>query len=478
MCPQTLTDQTVLAVDLDGTLVRTDTLWEALLQLLKQRPGMLVRIPLWIVRGRAYAKRRIAQAAPVDAAFLPYNDEVLAFLRAERDRGREIVLATASDAAAAQRVADHLGLFSAVLASDGARNLAGASKRDALSTFAGGRGFDYMGDASVDLPVWRAARTAITVVAPGARGKRLSTAAGATRQFTTPRPTLSTWVRTLRVHQWVKNLLLYVPLLAAHEWSGERFVQATLAFVAFSLCASGGYLINDLLDLASDRRHPDKQSRALASGTIALPRALAVAGTLFVIGFAGAALALPLLVIPALALYAGLTIWYSVYLKSVAIVDVLTLSSLYTLRILAGAVAVSVTASPWLLAFSVFLFLSLAFVKRYSELAMLRDRDLDRAHGRGYGTGDLELIRAVGPATGYMAVLVLTLYINSDKVLTLYEYPWALWLIGPLLLYWVTRIWFLANRGAVHSDPLVFALRDRVSYLVGGLVVLIVLLAA
>jgi len=291
------------------------------------------------------------------------------------------------------------------------------------------------------------------------------------------RRTLLMWLRALRVQQWAKNLLLFAPLLAAHEISLSVMLEVVWAFIAFSLCASGGYLVNDLLDLESDRVHPQKRRRPLASGVMPLPYALVATPLLFGAAFAISLVTLPLLFTAALAAYSVLTISYSVRLKTIAIVDVLVLSGLYTLRVLAGAVAAAVPASDWMLTFSMFLFVSLAFIKRYSEVAVLREQGVERTRGRDYAATDLELVRAVGATSGYLAVLVLALYIKSDKVVTLYRRPEILWLVEPLLLYWITRMWFIASRNRMHSDPVVFALKDRTSYIVAGITIILVLLA-
>jgi 4-hydroxybenzoate polyprenyltransferase len=285
------------------------------------------------------------------------------------------------------------------------------------------------------------------------------------------------WLRALRVQHWTKNLLLFVPVLAAHEASLSLMLRLTWAFLMFCICASGGYLVNDLLDLESDRVHPTKRERPLAAGILPIAHALTSIPLLFAAAFTISLLTLPPPFLGMLAVYSAFSVYYSVHLKTVAIVDVLVLSGLYTLRLLAGAMAVTVPVSEWLLAFSLFLFLSLAFMKRYSEIAALRERNIERARGRDYAASDLELVRAVGPASGYLAVLVLALYITSDKVVTLYRTPALLWLAVPLLLYWVTRMWFVASRNRMLSDPVVFALKDRISYVLAGMVILFVFLA-
>ncbi|HEU5452631.1 MAG TPA: UbiA family prenyltransferase [Terriglobales bacterium] len=476
--------ETPLYVDLDGTLLASDALWELLLALLKAHPFLVLWLPIWLLRGKAHLKQQLAAHATLNAALLPYRAPVLEFLQQERRRGREVVLATASDRVVAEAVAHHLGLFSAVLASDGRVNLSGPAKLAAIRQHARGAAFDYVGNSSADVPIWRESAGAI-LVQPSRRVERTASREAHAAAVLQPRPpatrALSNVLRSLRVHQWAKNVLLFVPLLLAHRVNdGARILHAFLAFVAFDVTASAVYIVNDLLDLDSDRQHPHKRSRPLAAGEVAIPTALMTAGFLLAIGALISATQLPVVFSDLLLLYVLATSAYSLAWKRVPIVDVLVLTGLYTVRVLAGAAATSVPISPWFLAFSMFFFLSLAFVKRYSELR-LPDEDGAEKHylkSRGYVVSDAELIRSVGPTSGYLAVLVLALYINNPDVQVLYSHPAALWLIGPLLLYWLTRVWLLAHRGELHGDPVVFALTDRISYLLAATIGVIVVLGA
>jgi 4-hydroxybenzoate polyprenyltransferase len=337
-------------------------------------------------------------------------------------------------------------------------------------------GFDYVGDARADLPVWAAARHAIVVGGP-----RLVRAAGQVarveRVFAPPPRAPALW-RALRLHQWAKNLLLFLPLLAAHQvGNGAQLLAAGLAFLAFGLTASAVYLLNDLLDLSADRRHPSKCRRPFAAGTLPLAWGLLLAPLLLLGAAAISGLWLPAPFGAVLVGYFLLTSAYSFALKRLPILDVMTLAALYTLRVIAGAAAVAIWPSFWLLAFSLFLFLSLALVKRYAELDGLQARGELTAAGRGWQVADLPLIGGLGAASGMAAVLVLALYIDSEPARRLYQLPEALWLLTPLLLYWVSRLWFKTHRGEMHDDPVVFALRDRVSLGIGGVAVAIVLLA-
>lgn len=460
-----------LCVDLDGTLVKTDLLFELLLLLVRTRPLSLFKLPLWLFRGKAHVKRELAARVELDVTCLPYREPFLSFLQDEYRAGRRLVLATAADERVAQRVAAHLGIFGTVVSSDGTVNRSGASKADALGQATGGEGFVYAGDAPVDLAVWRRAQGAILV----GRGSRFASRLdNVERTFGDDRPPwgrLSDVLRAARVHQWAKNVLVFVPLLLAHEVTNLPLVGgALLAFLAFSLLASSVYVQNDLLDLEADRHHACKRFRPFASGALPIKFGLVLAPLLVLLAVL-AALPLPPLFLGVLGGYLALTLSYSFYFKRKAILDVLLLALLYTVRIVAGGVAVGLTVSPWLLAFSMFFFLSLAYIKRFSELQALPEESSLRA--RDYTSADLEGLADLGVSSGYVAILVVALYINSPAVRELYRTPELLWLLCPLLVYWVSRVWLLTRRGEMHDDPVVFALRDRSSYFIGGLAVLV-----
>jgi 4-hydroxybenzoate polyprenyltransferase len=463
-----------LCVDLDGTLVRSDLLWESLVSLLRRRPLRLARLPWWLGLGRAALKERIDDAARVDAASLPYNDELVERLRRERAQGRRLVLATASPERAARCVAEHLGLFDDVLASRDGRNLKGRAKRHELVRRFGERGFDYAGDPRADLVGGGSARAATAVDAPAAVLRRLG--GRATRVIASPRRPLPRLIaEAIRLDQWIKNLLLVVPALLAHRLDASVLGRVSLGFLSFSLGASAVYVLNDLLDVEADRHHPVKRRRPFAAGELSLKAGLGLLPLLAAASL-GVALLLPLPFLGVLAFYFGVTTLYSFRLKEIALLDVLVLASLFTTRILAGATAAGVEASPWLFAFSMFVFLSLAAVKRYAELLRLPLADGARTlERRGYRAGDREPILQMGVASGFMAVLVLALYITGEGVTRLYVRPTLLWLACPVLLYWVGRIWLLAHRGEVEDDPLMFAVRDRTTWIVaviGGVLLL------
>lgn len=470
-------DQNVpLCVDLDGTLIRTDLPTETALALLRRNPFYLFCFIVWLGKGRAHLKREIAARARVDVARLPYDERVLAWLRGEPS-ARWRVLCTASDQTLADAVAAHVGGFDEVLGSDGVHNLAGRGKRDALRERYGERGFDYAGNASPDLHVWRHARCAIVVNAAPGLLRRVCRERDVERVFARRDGGWHAWLGALRLHQWLKNTLVFVPLLAAHmALVPDAVLRAAIAFVAFSLCASGAYVLNDLFDLDADRRHPRKRLRPFAAGTLPLGRGLVAAPLLMLAAFALASALSPRFMLVLLA-YAATTLAYSLFLKRVAMLDVVTLAALYTLRIIGGAVAIPVEASFWLLAFSMFLFLSLAMVKRYTEVRRVAMSDEERVAGRGYGGDDLPLIQSLGTSSGYLSVLVLAFYINSTASTALYRHHEVLWVLTPVLLYWISRVWLITQRGGMHDDPVVFALTDRVSLGVLALFAVVILIA-
>jgi 4-hydroxybenzoate polyprenyltransferase len=452
-----------LVVDLDGTLIKTDLLLESVCSLLRQEPLALFALPIWLFKGRAHLKREIAQRVQLDPALLPYRTELLDYLRAEHDKGRSIILATASDERFATQVADHLTLFDMVLASDGITNLAAERKRARLVAQFGEKGFDYAGDESRDLAVWSSARKAI-VVSPNPRLKQAAVKVSQfERAFAEPGASVAEYLRALRPQQWLKNILVFVPLFAAHLFTEPiLLVRTIIAFVAFCCCASSGYLVNDLCDLPADRHHPAKRLRPFASGELPLAYGFAMAPVLAVFGCLLAGL-LSGLSLGIVVLYFIVAAAYSLSLKKEVLLDVFTLASLYTLRIIEGGLAAAVPLSVWLLAFSMFLFLSLAFIKRYAELVIMRSVDGDQAKARSYEPSDAELLVSKGTASGYAAVLVLSLYIGSGAVKVLYSTHEVLWLVCPLLLYWISYLWLVAHRGKMHHDPLIFAVRDRTS---------------
>ncbi len=454
-----------LCVDLDGTLVVTDTLHENMLRLLGRKPWLALVFPLWLARGKAHFKTQIARRTALDTVRPLYRPEIVDFLKQARCKGQSLVLATAAHQSIAQSVADDLGIFDIVLASTEERNLKGPEKARLLTACFGAKGFDYIGDSKADLPVWAASRKAYVV-----GGKSLVSdakkVAAVEEVFVSPaQSALRNWIRALRIHQWTKNMLVFIPLLTAHKVSEANLPFAALnAFLAFSLCASAAYIINDLMDLDVDREHARKRARPFASGQLSVASGLAAAPLLLAAAFLLAS-RLPLLFGLVLGGYFITTLLYSLRLKRMTVVDVLTLAGLYTLRLFGGAFAVGIELSFWLLAFSMFLFLSLALVKRCAELGSLPPEVGGNVAGRAYRREDFPALFSMGVASGYGSVLVLALYINGGTSHTLYSRPEALWALCPLLLFWVTRVWLVTHRHGMLEDPVVFAFRDSISRL-------------
>lgn len=465
-----------LCVDLDGTLLLGDSLHELVLACLAKQPLLIFLLPFWALRGKAALKDRLArQLDPASLSFV-FNEPFLAFLQAEHARGRRLVLATAADYRIAAAVAARTGLFDEVMATTPDRNLRGAAKTRRLVEAFGPRGFDYAGNDRHDLPVWSQARAAIVVAAPGSRiAAQAAALAPVERVFPGAGLAMKPLLHAMRPHQWAKNALVFLPLIAAHRFTeAAPLGQAILAFVALSLVASAGYLVNDLLDLQADRSHARKRSRPLASGALPVAAALPAIGLLLAGGLAAAA-AVSLQLVAWIVLYLALTLTYSLWLKRKVLIDVFLLAGLYTHRILAGAIATGIAPSFWLLALSMFFFLSLAMLKRYSELVgtLNLPGQEQRPGGRGYRPEDLDTLGALGAASGFSAVFVLALYIESENVRHLYRTPEVFWLCCPLLLYWISRMWIGARRGKIDDDPLVFALRERVSLMVLGLILVL-----
>lgn len=434
-----------LCVDL-GTLMPGNLLQESFMRLVKRNPLHVLRLPLWLLRGKDALQAEITGRIEVDPATLPYNRALLAWLADEKRGGRRIYLC-AADQKQAAAVATHVGVFDGVILGE---DMAGS-----LVERFGERGFEYCGPAG-----------------------DLGGVAGAGRDFQPRGGKARALLRALRPHQWTKNVLVLVPVAAAHRFTElPLLLDCLLAVLVFCLGASSVYVLNDMLDVDSDRLHPRKSRRPFASGALSLSAGLVLAPLLL------AAAGLVALLLPghfqlAFAAYYLLTLAYSLDLKRRVVVDAMALAGLYTLRIIAGATAVSVPLSFWLLLFSIFMFLSLALVKRFTELNDLRDRQKTQAAGRGYRVEDAAVLQSLGTASGQISVLVLALYIHSQDIESLYSRPKFIWILCVLLLYWISRVWMKAQRGEMHEDPVVFALKDARSLTVGLLAAIAVALAA
>jgi 4-hydroxybenzoate polyprenyltransferase len=463
-----------LCVDVDGTIIRSDLLLESLVIALRNNPWLVFAVPFWLLRGRAVLKRELAKRAAFNPAALPYNSEFIEWLRTEHHRGRDLVLVTAADHTLASAIGEHLGLFSVVLASDGTRNLKGRNKRDALAQRFP-EGFEYAGDSAADLEVWRGSAGAILVNAPPALARRVDKLLPVVKRFDAGGRRHREWAAALRLHQWAKNILIFVPLVTSHQiFHVALVVKAGVGFLLFSICASGQYILNDLFDLEADRRHSAKRRRPFASGALPIRQGLIAAPLLLLFGF-GAGFFVSRLLAAMLLVYVVLSFAYSLRLKSIALLDVFVLSGLYTFRVIAGHLVTGVPFSEWLLSFCVFLFLSLAFSKRTAEL-----RDAIGAGTiarRGYEPGDIEQINLFGVCSAFLAAVVFILYLQSENVRKLYHNPELLWLLSPVFLYWASRIWLLSFRGQIHEDPVIFVLKDRVTYAIAAIAGIIMLAA-
>ncbi|MDX1497153.1 MAG: UbiA family prenyltransferase [Salinisphaeraceae bacterium] len=466
-----------LYVDLDGTLIHTDMLFESALALLRRNPFYVFVLPFWLLGGRPHLKAQIAERVQLDIARLPWNRELLGYLTQEKQRGRRIVLATASDQRFAHQVAVHLNLFDAVLASDGLQNLDGKRKLVAIGVDSDTPAFDYVGNARADLPLWAAARQSYVATASKRVRNLAKQKANVIKEFNVLPNRLSACYRAMRFHQWLKNLLVFLPVVASHQWgSPQVFTTSLLAFFAFGFVASSGYWANDLLDIESDRQHPQKNKRPFASGDLPILWGVLGVPILLLVAIL-TSLLLPWDFLIVIAVYYVLTLFYSLWLKRLVMLDVTVLALLYTLRILAGAAATGIVPSFWMLAFSMFLFLGLAILKRYTEFMAVKAQGEVATPQRGYETGDLPLLGMLGASSSLLSVLVLALYINSDAVRILYAQSELIWFMCPLLIYWTGRMWFKAHRGQMHHDPVVFAARDPVSWFVVGLAAAVFLLA-
>jgi 4-hydroxybenzoate polyprenyltransferase/phosphoserine phosphatase len=465
-----------MCVDLDGTLIRTDLTFESLLAALKRQPWLIFLLPLWWLKGKSQLKHRLVQASQLDVSVLPYHSEVLDLIDRARQDGRHVVLVTGSHETLAGQVAAHLPVFDSVLATTEEHNLIGRNKAALLEQKFGAGQFEYVANGRVDLAVWKRAGAAVTVNAPRSVVQQVARMGIPHRDIPNPGTRWRTWLSAIRLQQWLKNLLLLIPIITAHEvLNAQAMVAVVLAFLGFGLCASSTYLINDLLDLEADRHHHKKKKRPFAAGTLDVRTGLAAIFLLLVSGL-GLASFLPVGFQLALGTYLVTTLLYSLWLKRVASLDVIVLAGLYTLRIIAGALATGISLSFWLLAFSMFIFLSLALVKRVAELVEVRKKEsatgvlLGKLRGRGYATEDVTVLQGLGAASGYLSVLVLALYINSPEVSQLYRSPEILWLIAPLMLLWVTRLWMVTARGYMDEDPIFFAAKDPETWATGALV--------
>jgi len=466
-----------LCIDLDGTLIQTDSLWESCLRLLNQSPFMLFLLPLWLFLGKAGFKEKVSQHVQLAAVSLPFNAALLKYLTKQRLHNRHLVLVTAANKSIAEAIAAHLNIFDEILASDEKHNLSGKNKARVLTDKFGDKGFVYAGNATIDLKVWQHAAAAIVVNGSEALTEKAKSVTQIETTFPNNQPlSFKVILKAIRIHQWAKNLLIFTPLVLSHSWfNADALNNIIFAFISFSFAASSIYLINDLVDLEADRKHHIKKLRPLAAGTLPIQLAVMLIPLLLTVSFLLASQTNTDFV-TILVVYLVLTTAYSLFLKPVALLDVITLTSLYTIRIIAGAIAVNVPLSHWLLAFSMFIFLSLALIKRFSELKNLAHFG-EQSTSRGYHVDDLPVVSLFGISSGYISVLVLVFYIHDLQASALYSQPNWLWFVAVTILYWISHMWLLTFRGEMNEDPVLFALHDRASYFVAGCAVLSLYLA-
>ena len=467
----TMTDQSStdvpLLVDVDGSLIRTDTLYETAILVLKSSPWLIVMFAFWLLQGKQILKQQLARRCSLNVSVLPFRDDVLAYLEQQHNNGRTIILCTGSWHRIATSLGNGFGWVDSVVATDEQRNLTGKAKAAwAIEQFGPG-GYDYLGNEHKDLLIWKNARRALVVGA-----KTLADAAAKLTTVETHFPAdkrgIKTWLKAIRIHQWAKNALVFAPLVTAHKFTElNAVVDVFIAFFSLSLCASATYLLNDLFDLEADRQHSTKCKRPLASGLVSIPSAVLLGGVLMTASIALSFLLNGYFQLVLLA-YLIITVMYSFKLKRLQTVDVIVLASLFTVRVIAGGVAIEVELSFWLLCFSMFIFLSLAMVKRVAELIRVEKERGDKSEqilGRGYFTADIVILQSLGGASGFLSVFVFALYINSENVVQLYRHPEILWLMCPILGYWIMRIWMLTARNQMNEDPISFAVKDGNSIL-------------
>ncbi len=463
-----------LCVDLDGTLILGDSLHEALAVSLRDVPA-LAKATLQLSRGKAPFKRAVYAIADMDVTCLPYNEAFLAYLRQVRANGRELHLVTAADARIAHAVAAHLGLFDDVICSDGERNVRGSAKAQALVERFGARGFSYAGNDATDLAVWEAAGGVVIVNAPSGVAERARRAGNVEADFSRVRSSLKSVVKAIRPHQWAKNVLIFLPIIASTEFLDfQGWQRAAFLFVAFCFAASSIYVINDLIDLNADRRHPRKRARPFASGAVSVKAGLGVSAGLAILAMAAAA---PVGAMPLVLIYMAITSSYSLLLKEKALMDVFILASLYSIRIIAGGIVSGHLVTEWLIGFSVFLFLSLAIAKRVAELLGTQSRAGGQLSRRAYTDADLPILQIMGVASAFVAALVLALYLQSQAAHNLYRHPVWLLAVAVAVLFWLSRVWLKTARGEMDDDPVVWAVKDRTSQLLGVVVAIAMLVA-
>ena len=463
-------EEKCLFVDLDGTLIKSDLLFECLVPIIKNYFYAIFLAPFWLLKGKAYLKDKFSDLVSINPEILPYNNNVLEYIRKEKENGSKIILATASNIKLAKSISDYLGIFDDVIASSKEENLKGKNKLNKIKLYIKNNNinkeFSYIGDSEADVKIFNETNIPIVVGNKNVFNKIKSKNDKTTFVDGENDFSLKKFFKMIRTYLWVKNFLIFLPLILAHKFLDVNLLlKALVAFFSFSFLASSVYIINDIMDVESDRIHPSKKNRPIASGAVKISSALKVAFILMPLSFI-ISIFLGKEFLFVLLTYFITTSCYSFYLKKIMLVDILILSLLYTVRIFAGGVALNIYLSPWLFMFSLFFFFSLACAKRYSELYAVRNNLQDEIKGRGYQAQDLEQIQIFGSSSGYIAILIFALYIQSDISMKLYKTPSFFWALCPIMLYWISRVWLLSHRGQMTQDPIIFALKDKVSYVV------------
>ena len=463
-------EEKCLFVDLDGTLIKSDLLFECLVPIIKNYFYALFLAPFWLLKGKAYLKDKFSDLVSINPEILPYNNNVLEYIRKEKENGSKIILATASNIKLAKSISDYLGIFDDVIASSKEENLKGKNKLNKIKLYIENNNtnkeFSYIGDSEADVKIFNETNIPIVVGNKNVFNKIKSKNDKTTFVDGENDFSLKKFFKMIRTYQWVKNFLIFLPLILAHKFLDVNLLlKALVAFFSFSFLSSSVYIINDIMDVESDRIHPSKKNRPIASGAVKISSALKVAFILMPLSFI-ISIFLGKEFLFVLLTYFITTSCYSFYLKKIMLVDILILSLLYTVRMFAGGVALNIYLSPWLFMFSMFFFFSLACAKRYSELYAVRNNLQDEIKGRGYQAQDLEQIQIFGSSSGYIAILIFALYIQSDISMKLYKTPSFFWALCPIMLYWISRVWLLSHRGQMTQDPIIFALKDKVSYVV------------
>ncbi|EGG93426.1 integral membrane protein [gamma proteobacterium IMCC1989] len=467
----------MLAVDLDGSLINTDLLHESVIKLVFTKPWLIAFLPFWLLSGKAYLKQQLDKAVTLDTEHLPWNLELIQYLETEKKAGRTIVLCTGSWQSLADKIASRFSFFTAAYGSSSEINLTGSDKANFLIEHYGEKNFSYVGNESLDVKIWQHAKSAVVVNASSTLIDKASAVCTVEKVISSDQSlSIRSILKQIRIHQWVKNALIFVPLITSHQLSDAGlFINATIAFIAYGLCASATYIINDLADLTSDRKSDKKKNRPLACGKITIPQGIIISAILLLSSLTVAA-QLNVWFLFSLLTYIAVTLSYSFKLKRLQSLDITILASLFTLRIISGALAVEILPSFWLLAFSMFIFLCLALIKRLSEVINNQEKysKETKLSGRGYYIGDFQVLMSLATASGMLSVLVFAMYINSPETILLYSEPYALWLLCPLFAYWIIRIIIMASRGEVDEDPILFAIKDSRSWVTGILILLII----